>query len=141
MRRGNSRGGFAMVELVVAMSIIFIISAVAVGVIKTQSDFYRLTAQTVEATNMAENAIECFRYTDNADEFDSMFGKTGVTTDRISYDNDTRTVFTFERSEMNVEIEIKPNLTDGGEIVSYTLTFVARDINSNGVILEQSYTK
>ena len=128
MRRGNSKGGFAIVELVVAMSLIFIASAVAVGIIKTQNDYYRRTAQTVEATNMAENAIECFRYTDTTDgtdDFDDAFERSF--TDETPPENLHR----FEISEMKITLTFEEN----------TITFHAEDAESGEIILVQSYTK
>ena len=125
MRRVNSKGGFAIVELVVAMSLIFIASAVAVGIIKTQNDYYRRTAQTVEATNIAENAIECFRYTDNRNDFDNAFEK--------SFTDETRPInlYHFEISEMEITLTFEEN----------TITFHAEDAESGEIILERSYTK
>ena len=127
MHRGNSKGGFTIVELVVAMSIIFIVSAVAIGIINTQNDYHRRTAQTVEATNMAENAIECFRYTDNGDDFDDAFAATFTVVPMNLYH--------FKISGMEITLTLNYD-TDPD-----TLTFVARDIKSEEIILEQSYTK
>lgn len=129
MRRSNSKGGFAIVELVVAMSIIFIVSAVAIGIINTQNDYHRRTAQTVEATNMAENAIECFRYTDKSKDFDYAFAAT--------FTDETRPerLDSFEISGMKITLTLDYNAdTD-------TLTFIAMDIKSEEIILERSYTK
>ena len=131
MRRSNSKGGFAIVELVVAMSIIFIVSAVAIGIINTQNDYHRRTAQTVEATNMAENAIECFRYTDERTAFKDAFAAT--------FTDETRPerLYSFEISGMEITLtfDYDPD-TD-----TDTLTFIAMDIKSHEIILEQSYTK
>ena len=125
MSKVNSKKGFTIVELVVAMSLIFITSAVAVGIIKTQNDYYRRTAQTVEATNIAENAIECFRYTDIGDDFDDAFAATFTDETRPMY------LYHFEISEMEITLTFKEN----------TITFHAEDIKSGEIILERSYTK
>ena len=131
MHRGNSKGGFTIVELVVAMSIIFIVSAVAIGIINTQNDYHRRTAQTVEATNMAENAIECFRYTDNRDDFDGAFAATF--TDKTLPMN----LYHFQISGMDITLTFDYNPDTDTD----TLTFFAKDIKSEEIILEQSYTK
>ena len=125
MRRSNSKGGFAIVELVVAMSIIFIVSAVAIGIINTQNDYYRRTAQTVEATNMAENAIECFRYTDETTAFKDAFAATFTDVTRPGF------LYSFKISGMEITLTFKEN----------TITFHAEDAESGEIILEQSYTK
>ena len=128
MSKVNSKKGFTVVELVVAMSLIFIASAVAVGIIKTQNDYYRRTAQTVEATNMAENAIECFRYTDTTDgmdDFDEAFEKSFTKETLPGY------LYRFEISEMKITLTFEEN----------TITFHAEDAESGEIILERSYTK
>ncbi len=126
----KNRRGFTVVELVVAMAIIVIVSATAIGLINTQNTVHLRTTQTIEATNMAENAIECFRWAETEAKFVESYAKTGVTLSGNT--SEGITVYTFEKSNMNVTIEINGN----------KLTFVATDIkDSNKVILEQSYTK
>ena len=129
MRRSNSKGGFAIVELVVAMSIIFIVSAVAIGIINTQNDYHRRTAQTVEATNMAENAIECFRYTDERTAFKDAFAATFTVVPMNLYH------FQISGMDITLTFDYDPD-TD-----TDTLTFIAMDIKSHEIILERSYTK
>ena len=134
MSKVNSKKGFTIVELVVAMSLIFITSAVAVGIIKTQNDYYRRTAQTVEATNMAENAIECFRYTDTTDgmdDFDDAFAK--------SFTDETLPIYLyhFEISEMEITLTLDYDTDPDTD----TLTFIAKDKKSGEIILDRSYTK
>lgn len=131
MSKVNSKKGFTIVELVVAMSLIFITSAVAVGIIKTQNDYYRRTAQTVEATNIAENAIECFRYTDIGDDFDDAFAATFTDEIRPIY------LYHFEISEMEITLTLDYDTDPDTD----TLTFIAKDKKSGEIILERSYTK
>ena len=128
MSKVNSKKGFTIVELVVAMSLIFIVSAVAIGIIKTQNDYYRRTAQTVEATNIAENAIECFRCTDNTNDFYNFYNAFAK-----SFTDETRpmTLYRFKISEMQITLTLEEN----------TITFHAEDAKSGEIILERSYTK
>ena len=80
----NGRRGFTMVELVVALAIIAIVSIATVFLIITQTNMNAKSIQVVEATNVAENAIECFRFAVNdpdpstsvEDKFENAFGKT-----------------------------------------------------------------
>ena len=131
MSKVNSRKGFTIAELVVAMAIIVIVSATAIALINTQNTIHLRTMQTVEATNMAENAIECFRYADSVEGFEKVYAKTGVTVQNKTTDN-AKTTFSFEESNMNVTITVTSN----------ELTFVATDItDSSKVILQKSYMK
>ena len=137
MSKVNSRKGFTIAELVVAMAIIFIVSATAIGIINTQNTVHLRTTQTVEATNMAENAIECFRYAvenpkDNdtgKDDVVATFAKAYAKT----FTDKTRPtdLYNFEKSNMNVTITIEGN----------KLTFKAIAKDNDKVILEESYTK
>ena len=131
MKVNSKKRGFTIVELVVAMTIIVIVSATAIALINTQNTIHLRTMQTIEATNMAENAIECFRYVDSVDEFETAYAKTGVTVQNKTTDN-AKTTFSFEESNMNVTITVTSN----------ELTFVATDItDSSKVILQKSYMK
>ena len=126
MSKVNSRKGFTIAELVVAMAIILIVSATAIATINTQNTVHLRTMQTVEATNMAENAIECFRYADSVDEFEVAYANT------FTDETKPTDLYNFEKSNMNVTINIDGN----------TLTFIAKDkTNSNKVILQETYTK
>ena len=60
--KNKSRRGFTIVELVVALTIIVLVSATAIGVVSVDNRAYAETADMIEATNIAENAIECFRF-------------------------------------------------------------------------------
>ena len=142
MNRLNSKRGFTIVELVVAMAIIVIVSATAVAIVNAQNTVYLRTTQTVEATNMAENAIECFRWAvenpakndDVTTAFINAYAKTGIALNNVTDEsgNFISGHYTVEKSNMKVIITIEGN----------KLTFVATDItNDSKVILEKSYTK
>lgn len=65
-----NRRGFSVLELVVALTIIVLISAAAVTfLIAATKAEAKLTAR-MEVTNSAENAIEAFRYSSSAADFD-----------------------------------------------------------------------
>ena len=130
--RKDKRRGFTVVELVVALAIIVIVSATAIGLINSQNTVYLRTMQTVEATNMAENAIECFRFAKgNVGEFEATYEKSLNETITLNDDTDNGiTDYTFEKSDMKVIITINGN----------TLEFNATDISSGKVILDKSYT-
>ena len=138
MSKVNSRKGFTIAELVVAMAIIFIVSATAIGIINTQNTVHLRTTQTVEATNMAENAIECFRYAvENPKEnnveaaFVEAYAKTGISLSGNS-------PYTFEKNGMTVTIEIATKTEENAKTL-YTLTFNA--VANGNTILTKSYTK
>ena len=63
-REGNRRG-FTIVELVVTLTIIVLVSAISIGVVAVNNKTYGETIDMIEATNIAENAVECFRFAKN----------------------------------------------------------------------------
>ncbi len=85
MRKRETRRGFTVAEVIVALTVIVIISAAAVVLISAQIRNESRAARTVTATNMAENAIECFRYacdtktedTEILAAFEDAFGEGG----------------------------------------------------------------
>lgn len=61
-KKEQSRRGFTVAEVVVAIAVILIVSASAITFIGVQTRTEAKAVASVEATNIAENAIECFRY-------------------------------------------------------------------------------
>ena len=123
----NRKRGFTVVELVVALAVILIVSATAIGLVNTQNTIYLRTMQTTEATNMAENAIECFRFAGKNDEsFEDLFEKTGYDLQPETVDG--ATVYTVESNGMEVTITINGS----------TLDFLA--VDGEKEILRKSYT-
>ena len=58
----SSRGGFTLVEVVVALAVIVIVTGISIGVVSVDNKTHVETVDMIEATNIAENAIECFRF-------------------------------------------------------------------------------
>ncbi len=77
----SSRRGVSIVEVVVALVIITVISASALSMIMMSVSLEQraLTAQEVAAS--AENAVECFRYAADNEEFLECLQMTGDFTD------------------------------------------------------------
>lgn len=62
--KNKSSRGFTVAEVVVALTIIVLVSGSSLLTFAVQARVEAKTAQTFEATNIAENAIECFIYAD-----------------------------------------------------------------------------
>ena len=60
--KNSSRRGFTVAEVAVALAVIVIISGAMLIFVASQAKVEARTVHTIEATNIAENAIECFRY-------------------------------------------------------------------------------
>ena len=137
-RRGNlnreGKGGFTMVELVVALVIIAIVSLATVSLIITQNNMNQKATQVIEATNVAENAIECFRFAVN-DENDTIrsfydaFVKTGYV-DTEEYDSPSDN-YILDVHGATIEITIVGN----------KITIDAKASDGDIIIDNKSYTK
>ena len=109
-RGEGSRRGFTIVELVIALSVIVIVSGISIGVVAVNNKTYGETIDMIEATNIAENAIECFRYAKNNsltdDEFIELLKGTGVTPVK---DGDNEDSYLVIQNDLEVKIVITGN--------------------------------
>lgn len=159
MKKINStrKKGFTIVELVVAMAVIVIVSTTAISLVGFQNRNYLRTTQTLTATNMAENAIECFRWAvDNAEATDNdlekkfydAFVMTGCL-DTEKYpkgeENNQNVYYSYEIEANGMTIEIKltekTETIDENDVTTHTLTFKAVAKEGNKVILQRGYTR
>ena len=129
----SSRRGFTVLEVVIALTVIVIVSASAFALIHSHIKLEQQSIQSIEATNIAENAIECFRYAkdedypkDNSiDEFEAAYE--AVIKKNIDF-NAGKCIYTDGALEVTftiVDNQITINITD----------------NSETIIVNQTYTK
>lgn len=147
--REGSRRGFTIVELAMALAIIVIVTAVSIGVVAVDSKTHAETIDMVEATNIAENAIECFRFAVNNDvivvseeesiteisaKFEHLFGKT------IELESPSDFLFSGSNGSYTVEfgdVVIEITLSDSNTEDSVTLdTIYITGANSEGELFK-----
>jgi type II secretory pathway pseudopilin PulG len=115
--------------VIVALTVIVIVSAAAVVLIAAQIRAETKAARTITATNMAENAVECFRYACDAEgaaeAFEDAFGNSGcgyalteteTDTEYTAKHNGVTGYFTIDFNRKTIKVEIRN--TDGETIVS-----------------------
>lgn len=138
IHQNRSCSGFTIVELVVTLTLIVIVSVISIGVVAVNNKTYGETIDMIEATNIAENAVECFRFVKNnhiniEDEengFKPLMKKAGIilvdaeTNDEIDY------AYTANVDDVVVKIEIKGN----------TITVSARSDTDENLLEAKSYT-
>ena len=139
-REGNKRG-FTIVEVVIALTVIVIVSAAGMMMVQSQIKSEQKISQVIEATNIAENAIECFRFAVNNPSVEQEDG---------TYVNDTVGAFeeTFAKTNyILVEEDGKYRVYEGGLIVEITVTITQAEnkidisaVNSNDETILEKYT-
>ena len=109
----GSRRGFTIVELAMALAIIVIVTAVSIGVVAVDSKTHGETIDMVEATNIAENAIECFRYAVNNDVI-------VVSDEETITEISGKFEYLFRKT---IELKSQSDFSFNGENGSYTVEF------------------
>ena len=74
----NPRKGFSLSEVVIALVIITLVSVSVLTIILSSNTVENNTMSVVYATNITENVIECFRYSDSKNEFEPLLEKLDV---------------------------------------------------------------
>lgn len=96
--------GFTVAEVVVALTIIVIVSGASMTLIAMQARNEVRAVQTIEATNIAENAIECFRYA--PEDFKNTFKQSGYI---LAGDGTAENPYTVTKDGVTVNIKIVGN--------------------------------
>ena len=123
--------GFTVAEVVIALTVIVIVSGASMTLVAMQARNEVRAVQTIEATNIAENAIECFRYADgDAEKFKSAFFNeySGYTLVGSGTSEDP---YTVTKDGVTVNIEISGN----------TITVSATNANNVTILGKTTYTK
>jgi len=146
----GSRRGFTIVELAMALAIIVIVTAVSIGVVAVDSKTHGETIDMVEATNIAENAIECFRYAVNTSgnnnetkktTFENCFAKSinleykNGDTPPFSISDPAEGVYTYTITDGRVNVTLRVNFE--GNSITITAT---NDGTNDFLIEETTYT-
>ena len=127
MKKSAKRRGFTVAEVAVALAVILIVSGAAITFIGSQTRVESQAVATIEATNIAENAIECFRYAQKNDkDFKGWFGHCGYT---INGEGTQAHPYTVEKNGATVTITID------GDTIEITAT-----MGNDTEILETVYT-
>lgn len=68
----NTRKGITIMEMVIALTVIAIISGAALSIILSSLKVESRSAQIVEVTNLVESSIECFQYSSSVSPFNNV---------------------------------------------------------------------
>ncbi len=136
MSKMRKRNGFSIVEVVIALSVIVIVSITALSIALSSVSTRVAAINRTQAQSFADNVLESFKAAEDEAEFISLVAfAEGVTLTDGALDEDGNTVYTYyseenkfmaqisvkfvenqtERSEFEINVTDK----DGDEIVSF----------------------
>lgn len=132
MKKQNvAKRGITMMEVVIALVIITVVTAAVVTIMFVSVNIEAGTVTAIESANSAENAIECFRFAKNEEEFVEALNKTAL------YTSKTEGEYTSEGYGYTVTIiyhdtyfEYYAVAADGEEI--YAFTFPQQNSTAGG---------
>lgn len=143
----SPRKGVTIIELVIALSVIFIITVAAISIIHSAIKIEVRAASIIEANNTAESIVEIFRYSKDSDDFLELGGLLDNSFSVYS-DNENEKIYEITRGAyyidikcyytkviVNIEnedvekylgykIEIDAYHEDGTQIYNETITFI-----------------
>lgn len=117
--KNRSRRGISLVEVVVALTVITIISAAALSLVISSA---RVDANSLRSTQVmmaAENVLECYRFAESEEEFAALLEKTG---DYIKVDDAyvlTEKAYVITVHYTDTKLTFSATDGDGEEIYSY----------------------
>lgn len=149
----NPRKGVTLIELVIALSVIAIITTVAISMIHSAIKIEVRAASIIEANNTAESIVEMFRYSEDSEEFGLLcnsFFIEEVVENELTFnheanneeDNEYLTRYMIDKGAYSIyiyyyytkpiennpnkgyKIEIDANHADGTQIYKETITFI-----------------
>jgi len=126
----NTRKGVSIVELVIALSVIMIVTVAAISMLHTAIKIETKSASIIEANNTAESIIEIYRYSQKMDDeeecediFKDMLGSLSDNGIDDSQEGDGYKPYVLDRGAYNItikyytyKIEINASFKDGTEI-------------------------
>ena len=135
-KKARMRRGFSVAEVIVALAVVVIVSAAATSLIVSHAKLEATTVEMVTAANIAENAIECYRYAgkntgEGAPTFTELFESTFVGEDSFTM---TGNVATVKVNGATYFVTL-----DDTSVVN-TLTVTVKDAD-NEVLITQSYKR
>lgn len=124
------------------MVIIVIVSGAGISLVMTQTKVDSQATQTVDATNICENAIECFRYAVNnpgegvEETFKEAFNRTLADDEKLVDPDPETDKYTINKGGAVIEITITEDTVNS----TYTIDIYAVD-SFDVTIFDGSYTK
>lgn len=119
VKRNRSRRGISLVEVVVALTVIAIISSAALSLVISSA---RVDANSLRSTQVmmaAENVLECYRFAENDGDFADLLQKTGDYKGSDGVFVLTEKSYTITVNYTDTQLTFSATDSDGKEIYKY----------------------
>lgn len=120
--KNRSRRGISLVEVVVALTVIAIISAAALSLVISSARVDANSLRSTQVTIAAENSLECYRFAGSEEEFAALLERTG---DYKKVDDAyvlTEKAYVITVHYTNTKLTFSAADGDGEEIYKYEFT-------------------
>ena len=117
--KNRSRRGISLVEVVVALTVIAIISSAALSLVISSA---RVDANSLRSTQVmmaAENVLECYRFAENDGDFADLLQKTGDYKGSDGVFVLTEKSYTITVNYTDTQLTFSATDSDGKEIYKY----------------------
>ena len=125
------KGGFTMVEVVIALAVVVIVSVTAIAIVSSSITAGIVSENKTRAQNFAESAWEAFKVSNNEGEFLANLGFAKDGDDIVKNDQSENGIYTYTSEKYKFTATITVNFTaspkqfkvvavdnDGDEIIS-----------------------
>ena len=109
----RKKNGFSIAEVVIALSIIVIVSIASLSIISSSASARKNAVNKTEAQNFAENLLECFKVSDSLENFcDYVNFAEGAELVNGETDENGFTVYAYESEKNKFQSQIKVKFSD-----------------------------
>lgn len=140
----NPRKGVSLVELMVALSIISIISVAAITMMNTAVKLEVKAASAIEASKSVESIIELFRFSNNEEEFDDLcneyFVSAEISKHSVSVEGQSYKEYTIIKGGYKISIFYYYDVLDEKNI-GYMININAKHNDGRYIFADKVYIK
>lgn len=104
----TKRSGFSLAETVIALAVVAVVTVAALTAVTSAISARVKTENKSEAQSFAENALECFKASEDGDEFIDNMKFLGIGEDSLEKQSDGKT-YVYKSNKFNAKITLDFN--------------------------------
>ena len=128
MKKLNKKG-MTLPEVVLAMAVVTIVTITAISIVFSSSVSTKKSMNKIDAEYFLADALECFRASDTAEQYEAAMNFGGHAATEIS-EAEGRKIYTYKLEDSGYTATVSVGYTDGED----TFTGYVKDLSDNLVI-------